>query len=164
MVRLFFYFYCISTIPLITSDSCCISIKVDCVQFVGDLLLSKSPRQVISLWKPDLGTSTGDCPVSSASLLASRLQRENVTPLRDFEVSRCDIWFIRFQTDSSYHYLACGNNNGEIKVWDLESKARFTLSTPQCTTPVRMVSFSPDQDCLIAVCDDSTIWKWDLRD
>lgn len=167
---------------------------VDCVQFVGDLVLSKSITDRIVLWKPDL-SSSGRCPndapasssanggssngkiangtsnanaASSATTHHQRSKlRNNVIPLREFTLNKCDVWFVRFQTDSpDCRCLAVGNNVGEVKVWDVGSpnpnrKYFANLTHGQCTSTVRMASFSPDGRSIVATCEDSTVWKWD---
>lgn len=148
----------------------------DCVCFVGDLILSKSINDVIVLWKPILtdedaenktrSTYNGNSnEVEDEKIPVPRIKNE-VQLLREFILNKCDIWFIRFQTDHECRMLAVGNNIGEIKVWDLDSsnpsKKHFAKVDHQhCASAVRMVSFSPDGRSLVAVSDDSTVWKWD---
>jgi len=168
---------------------------VDCVQFVGDLVLSKSITNTISLWKPDLATllpvTTIDSPSSSTH---HHHQYTNaaaqVLSLRDFDLTNCDIWFVRFQANEDCTMLASGNCIGEIRVWEIGGSSYHpcrkhicTLTHPLCTSTVRMVSFSPPpppniegddshnnskrwwgtHQCIIATCDDGTVWKWDAK-
>jgi len=128
---------------------------VDCVQFVGDLVLSKSSAMnTIVLWKPDL-------------LQKERGVRhfDKVIVLREFHLTKCEVWFIRFQTDSSHRLLSIGNQSGEIKIWKINNSAKgghfLKLSQTLCNSTVRMVSFSPDGNSLVAVCDDASVFKWD---
>jgi len=142
----------------------------DCVQFVGNLVLSKSINDVVILWKPIFSDSQLKNNVlinykGNENAGASRIPNE-IQPLREFVLNKCDIWFIRFQTDADCRMLAIGNNIGEIKVWDIctsnPTKKYLTKVDHQtCASPVRMVSFSPDGRSLASVCDDSTVWKWD---
>jgi len=126
---------------------------VDCVQFMGNLVLSKSISNAIVLWKPDL--SDAKCGYICDKVIA----------LREFHINQCESWFIRFHTFN--FMLAVGNNIGEIKIWKICSspqKRHFANLTHQhCTSTIRMVSFSPDGNSLVAVCDDATIWKWDTN-
>ena len=138
---------------------------VDCVHFVGDLLLSKSITNTILLWKPDL--SQARVPGYTARPPRSA----NIIPLREFKLSQCDIWFIRFHTDEKCRLLSIGNTSGEIKVWDIggegegfevkKSLATLTNKDMQGKT-IRMVTFSPDGKSLIASCDNSSIFMWNL--
>jgi len=126
---------------------------VDCVRFVGDLILSKSHEsKTIVLWKPDFSEPAkgSRCPATMA---------DNIFALREFSFTDCEIWYIRF--DVYQNILACGNNNGEIKIWKINSnnKGGSTLPSPS-RKAVRMVSFSPDGASLVAVCDDSTVYNW----
>ena len=142
----------------------------DCVQFVGDLVLSKSINDVIILWKPIFSDSQLKNNVlinyeGNGKAGVSRIPNE-VQPLREFVLNKCDIWFIRFQTDADCRMLAIGNNIGEIKVWDIctpnpTKKFLARVDHQTCCSPIRMVSFSPDGRSLASVCDDSTVWKWD---
>ena len=142
----------------------------DCVQFVGDLVLSKSINDVVILWKPIFSDSQLKNNVlinykGNGKAGVSRIPNE-VQPLREFVLNKCDIWFIRFQTDADCRMLAIGNNIGEIKVWDIctsnpTKKFLAKVDHQTCCSPVRMVSFSPDGRSLASVCDDSTVWKWD---
>mmetsp|Transcript_22663 Transcript_22663/g.29964 ORF Transcript_22663/g.29964 Transcript_22663/m.29964 type:complete len:244 (-) Transcript_22663:36-767(-) len=159
---------------------------VDCVQFVGDLILSKSIADKVVLWKPDLtsprninSNSSKTCSNNGGNTQNQRL-RNNVTALREFSLKHCDIWFIRFNADADCRMLAIGNNRGSIMVWKIDTQSSLpllsveggkktkkvggyfaSLSNQHCNSTVRMVSFSPDAKSLIATCDDSTVWKWD---
>ncbi|XP_065314466.1 polycomb protein esc-like isoform X2 [Gordionus sp. m RMFG-2023] len=111
--------------------------------------------------------------------------------LFDIPVSDCDLWFIRMNEDPSQKYLALGNCTGKIFVWDLDSN-NIQNSQPQvlkhsnCKSIIRQVCFSPiiteannkienmneseklnnakqSFMSLIGVCDDSTIWRWDIQ-
>lgn len=132
---------------------------VDCVQFVGDLILSKSIDNDIILWKPVLTRSRVEDKSTQ-----QRLPSE-VVALREFRLSDADVWFIRFHTNPDCTILACGNNIGEIKVWDIDANPKkenvVKLTNQYCTSSIRMVSLSPDSKCLVAACDDASIWQWD---
>lgn len=135
---------------------------VDCVAFVGDLVLSKSVNNCIVLWKPNL------------ILPVIRGRQSHVTPSNDiialweFHMNHCQVWFMRFDTSANGNLLAIGNQKGQVKVWDIdavasdEKKSDFPLlKHASCDSTIRMVSFSPDGKSLVATCDDATVWKWD---
>ncbi|KAL7510227.1 hypothetical protein ACHAXN_007144 [Cyclotella atomus] len=163
---------------------------VDCVQFVGDLILSKSVHNKVVLWKPILDKDDNtklESPSSienndSESAESSSRIPSGILFLREFTLSHCNSWFVRFHSPSPYHrILALGNQKGEVKVWQIggekgcnpDAKFYCNLTTSNvggmhasnsndnggCT--VRMVKFSPDASCLVAVCDDGTIWMWE---
>lgn len=71
---------------------------VDCVMWLGDLLLSKSVHNRIFLWEP---TADRESLASPAS---------NYTLLEEYVLSVCNVWFIRFAMDRSRRLLACGND------------------------------------------------------
>jgi polycomb protein EED len=131
---------------------------VDCVQFVGDMILSKSTYNIIVLWIPDIPTLT-DCSLNSAAFAPP----SDVITLRTFELVHCDLWFVRFGVDGKAQRLAVGNIKGEIDVWDIDSSKKGPIQTlkPMIHSTVRMVSFSPDGKTLVACHDSGTICKWD---
>ena len=136
---------------------------VDCVRFVGDLLLSKSISNTVVLWKPEF---TRTLRHGTSKPTHQRLPNE-VIALREFTINKCNVWFIRFDTNVDSQMLALGNTVGEIKVWEIDDnpkkKCLANLVQQFCTSTVRMVAFSPDSKCLIAACEDATLWKWDAH-
>jgi hypothetical protein len=74
-----------------------------------------------------------------------------------------------------------GNQKGEVKVWQIGGEKgshpdtqfycnlttsgagsmRSSSSNDNGGSTVRMVKFSPDASCLVAVCDDGTTWIWE---
>jgi len=132
---------------------------VDCVQFVGDLVLSKSIHNNIVLWKPNLQRPT------IRGKPSHQKPPNDVFALCEFTTKECDVWFIRFGTNVAGNVLAIGNRQGQIKLWAIDDNPKKTafalLTNLQCTSIVRMVSFSPDNKCLVAACEDATVWKWD---
>lgn len=84
------------------------------------------------------------------------------------EIKDCDIWFIRFALDFWKETLALGNKSGKTYLYDLKvaepSQIRASvLSHPKCISPIRQTAFSRDGSVLICVCDDATIWRWDIN-
>eukprot|EP00956_Cyclotella_meneghiniana_P002243 scaffold2530_cov87-Cyclotella_meneghiniana.AAC.9 len=151
---------------------------VDCVQFIGDLILSKSVHNKVVLWKALLDKTDNEEEESAES--SSRIPSA-ILYLREFSLSNCDSWFVRFHSPPPYHrVLALGNQKGEVKVWHIGGKKgchpdqKFycdlttsgigglrSSNTDSGGATVRMVKFSPDISSLVAVCDDGTVWIWD---
>lgn len=152
----------------------------DCVQFVGDVVLSKSVQNVVVLWKPIVTSEDSAIFDTIYPDFINERNKSNsddripskVIFLRSFTVENCNSWFIRFDSPSPYNeILALGNHSGEVMVWKLmgrddedNDKERANnknegllckLKTGGST--VRMVAFA-GKDCLLAVCDDSSVW------
>ena len=163
---------------LLTATVPFIRIISDCVQFIGDLILSKSVQNVAVLWKPvvtveDLETFHTIYPnLINEDVNNNGRVKSKVIFLRDFTIDNCETWFIRFGSPSPYNeILALGNCSGDIKVWELmgnedcdQDHILFDGSNEGliCTlrtggSAVRMVAFS-DKELIVAVCDDSSIW------
>ncbi len=157
------------------------------MQFIGDLILSKSVSNSVVLWKPLVN---GERRVYSTHRVPS-----SILFLREFALDHCDSWYIRFESRSPYHLtLACGNHRGEVRVWRIgapsvgdedddrgsggrrpERRQFCDLATSASgwfgaggagggdgdRSTVRMVAFNPHGSQLVAVKDDSTVWMWD---
>jgi len=136
---------------------------VDCVRYVGHLILSKSIEHTIVLWKPNR-----DGPIVEHGISRS------ITALREFHVPNCELWFTRFDIYEDYKrekvVLACGNSLGLINLYDVfgttgrsfDRKAFSTLSNKLHDSAVRMVQFSPDGYSFVAVTDDGLTLKYQL--
>mmetsp|Transcript_31858 Transcript_31858/g.40880 ORF Transcript_31858/g.40880 Transcript_31858/m.40880 type:complete len:394 (+) Transcript_31858:25-1206(+) len=120
---------------------------VDCVRWVGNLILSKSTHNKIILWKPDL--SRGD---------------SSVIILREYAFPDCNLWYVRFNLDSDLRKMAVGNKSGRVFIWDVDGSTQpiAKITHPKCHSIVRHTSFSPDGRTLISVCDDASVWRWDI--
>lgn len=71
---------------------------VDCVMWVGDLLLSKSVHNRMFLWEPEADKESLASPACNFSLL------------EEYVLDVCNVWFIRFAMDRTRQYVACGND------------------------------------------------------
>ncbi|XP_074645779.1 polycomb protein eed-B-like isoform X2 [Tubulanus polymorphus] len=128
---------------------------VDCCRWFGKLILSKSCENKIVCWKP--GKMFQD---------SLKLTDPSVTVLHQFEYKECEIWFMRFSMDFFQKILVVGNQVGRLYVWDLDVEDPTfsrctTLIHSKCFSPIRQTHLSRDGKIIIAVCDDSTIWRWD---
>lgn len=71
---------------------------VDCVMWVGDLLLSKSVHNRMFLWEPEADRDSLASPACNYSLL------------EEYVLDVCNVWFIRFAMDRKRRLVACGND------------------------------------------------------
>ncbi len=134
---------------------------VDCVRFCGGAILSKSTGNVILLWEPIMGKDgfQGRCGVNSD---------DGIVPIREFVLSNCDIWFVKFGIDRTHNWLSVGNKAGVIKVWDItagtssdssesgKSTSLHRLTHPDINKTVRMVAFSPTGSHISVVCENGS--------
>jgi polycomb protein EED len=127
---------------------------VDCVEYLGDLVLSKSTENLVRLLLPQSTGTTLRSPPSSELIL-----------LRTFVYSNADVWYVRFGVESTLKLLAVGNMIGTIVVWNVEDTRKkaipVKLRLPKAAS-VRFVSFSPDGSMLLASTDDGFLHRWTI--
>ena len=135
---------------------------VDCVEFLGDLIVSKSTENVVQLWYPIMQ--------NKKSPLGDILQppRSDVILLRTFQYSDGDYWFIRFAIEPKSKLLAVGTSRGTVTVWKICDDNYQSALKPirnlyvHRPSTIRCVRFSPDGTMLFASTDDGSIFKWTL--
>lgn len=59
--------------------------------------------------------------------------------------------------------LAFGDDNGNVIVWDLEKKKKWGPTLSGFASPVSDVTFSPDDNLIVAASKDRTARMWDLQ-
>jgi WD40 repeat protein len=96
---------------------------IDCVEFWGDLILSKSIDNSIILWEPVYPTEF--------ALIENNTERGRLQYIKSFDFHSAEPWYIRFTTTRavgysclSQHsgegeYLAVGNTRGQLFIWDM---------------------------------------------
>ncbi|MFH4976231.1 hypothetical protein AB6A40_002940 [Gnathostoma spinigerum] len=133
---------------------------VDCVRIFHKVLISKSTESEIVIWKfGDLSDPISGC--------GTELKTENsVLHIQQLSLPDTSMWFIRFQIDPTERYLVCGNQSGEIHVWELTDtslpsrKSNFILRAKDVCCTVRQVAFSPCGEHMIAVADDASVSRF----
>eukprot|EP00536_Pseudo-nitzschia_multiseries_P000298 jgi/Psemu1/178470/e_gw1.4.115.1 len=141
---------------------------VDCVDWLGDLVLSKSTHNEIILWKPVIHED-GDYTKSS------------IIPIKKFSYQHGEVYFVKFaiclnDPDSFFSsFLAIGNQIGEIVLWDLKLKSFGRLSQ-KAVQVIRMakkskaiktksqikrgLAFSPDGEALVGCDERGSVFLW----
>ena len=149
---------------------------------MGDLILSKSVQNIVVLWKPIVTSEDFEAFNTMYPNYINEIRKNSnrikskIMFLREFTLASCENWFIRFGSSPCNEILALGNLKGEVKVWKLmgsedddEDLGCFSdknegllckLKTGGST--VRMVAIA-GLECLVAVCDDSSIWMFNVQ-
>jgi polycomb protein EED len=133
---------------------------VDCVQWFGNFVLSKSLDNKIICWKPKQLES--ECRLANSK--TNQINNE-ISFIDAFTYEDCEMWFIKFSMDPKQNLLSVGNSKGVTYVWDTDVDDPFDVKPaqlihPKCQTIVRQTCFNNDSTILICVCEDSTIWRW----
>lgn len=132
---------------------------VDCVHFLGDMILSKSTYNSIILWAPVL--PDGHAP-SCTSRSAAFNPPSDVIALRTFDLRDCNLWFVRFAVDPEGRLLAVGTIKGEVDIWDIDSCQQRPSQKLKAVTSqtIRTLAFSPNGKILVTCCDNAQVCKW----
>ncbi|KTW30002.1 uncharacterized protein T551_01946 [Pneumocystis jirovecii RU7] len=148
---------------------------VDCVEFYGDLIFSKSAEEGrIILWKILGFDSNKDPPPLEYAPTAHEWSEtrssfgNGLQKLLQFMVLDCNPWYMRFAIWNSYigghfqTFLAIGNLKAKIFIWDISENLKYKdaytlikphiiLAIPKNSITVRQLSINQDGTCLIAV-------------
>lgn len=132
------------------------------MKFVGDLILSKSTTNSIVLWKPDLSyslSSRSDQDSLKHPFSPSKCS-DKFLYICDFDCNDCEVWYVRFGTNSDCSMLAIGSKVGDLRLFHIDSRNYYNFINFNAQFTIRHITFSPDDSSLIAVCDDSVVWRW----
>lgn len=131
---------------------------VDCVFFVGDLIVSKSSEGDMHVWLPRMEQKT--------TLNGKRFQPppSKATMLNFFSLPENDWYFVKFAIDPSGRFLAAGNQKGKIVVWSLGVIAAKPMSSVEVgrSHAIRNLAFSPDGAFLVATTDAGAMFRFDV--
>jgi polycomb protein EED len=144
--------------------------KVDCVAWVGDLILSKSIFDEIILWQPliheDFCRIAGSCA-----------KKNSILPIKVFRYARNDsFFFVRFALSlDDPCLLAVGNNCGQVYLWDVSDsddrgssqilKTAFATGKKKAKMSktnaiMRGLAFSPDGETLVGCSANGDVYRW----
>ncbi len=148
--------------------------KVDCVAWLGDLVLSKSIYDEIILWQPVIHPEIGVLSTGSTT-------KSSIIPIKTFRYDRNEsFYFVRFGLTmvGPPFLLAVGNNFGQVYLWDLddfdnESHTEI-LKTSRGSSKgksrrlrhaiIRGLAFSPDGEILVGCDADGSVFRWEKND
>lgn len=129
---------------------------IDCVRWLGDLVISKSCENCAVLWKPGL---------IDEDINGVTRTNKNVSILYTFEFKECDIWYVRFALDYTQRVLAVGTATGKLYVWNLDSNSpndikQTVLSNNKSKRTIRCTALSANGKYLLATNDEGIIFLW----
>ncbi|CBY09832.1 unnamed protein product [Oikopleura dioica] len=127
---------------------------IDCVRWYEGFIVSKSCEDEIKIWEPDLSQPNELSP--SPPILC----------MMSYPVPQSPNWYVRFGLDRQKRFMAVGNQVGKIILWDLDTlsnEPKITTHHPKVFSQCRQVAFSPNSSTLVAVFDDTTVWRYTLQ-
>ncbi len=146
--------------------------KVDCVAWLGDLVLSKSIFDEIILWQP-----LSHC--DSSGINTGNTTKSSIAPIKIFQYDRNDyFYFVRFglTMDGFSSLLAVGNSCGQVYLWDLDDvdndghsallktwvgSGKAKKESKRKSAIIRGLAFSPDGEILVGCDADGFVFRWE---
>lgn len=169
---------------------------IDSVQWFGDLLVTKSCDEKLIIWKPGAGendtlddlerrTYYSDSAIHGTSDSNGDSIGSNVVIIRQFDLDRNNIWFVRFSFDLNEFVLAVGNLQGHLFIYDLKHfdpkdyRLAFEVPVPipailcpqkknnqipqrAYSRVIRQTAFNQDGTILIVLGENSSVTRYDL--
>jgi polycomb protein EED len=127
---------------------------VDCIQFVGDLIISKSLEGKLLLWYPDIPD-----PLPAESVATIKV-------VRTWAYKHAKVCYVPFALDLWHRFLLVGNSRGELLVWKIDAQSitpiKRIVPPERHRTTFRSLAFCPDGDTLIAGAANGNVCKWDF--
>ncbi|EPZ31115.1 hypothetical protein ROZALSC1DRAFT_27567 [Rozella allomycis CSF55] len=136
---------------------------IDCIEWYGDLLLTKSVQNKILLWKPFILDFEKPQGIGNGkSHLIAELHAEG-----------CDVWFLQFTLSTDMKNLFVGNKDGFFMHWNLEKQLStadkvniyglfeinplYSARSKRAKTTIRQIALSGDGSKALAVNDGGQI-------
>lgn len=135
---------------------------VDCIRFVGDMLISKSLEGKLILWCPDVP----DPPPTTCFATPLHPPPSKIKVVRVWKYKDGIICYVPFVVDCWHKFLLVSNSRGEIFVWEIGAQSLKPIETialpTQDMTVFRSMAFCPEGETLVAGADNGTVWKWEF--
>ncbi|KAH9255184.1 hypothetical protein BASA81_006624 [Batrachochytrium salamandrivorans] len=104
---------------------------IDCVEWVGDLLLSKTTTSQCILWKPDM-----------------RRHNKAMVICRQYEHQ--EQWLTKLSTSTTFEHFVVGGKDGALFIFSLNQiPPQQVIQLVQFTKPVQTVRFSPNNRWIV---------------
>uniref|UniRef100_A0A7E4UY95 WD_REPEATS_REGION domain-containing protein n=2 Tax=Panagrellus redivivus TaxID=6233 RepID=A0A7E4UY95_PANRE len=137
---------------------------VDCVKFMGNHIITKSCEP--SMWLFKFGEFDDPSPCGRG---IHKREETLAQPIAQLHVPHTDMWYIKFAMTNGppgKAWVACGNQVGEVHLWDLHkipitSDSNFVLKNAHLPKLIRVVDFNRAGDVMLAAGSDGRITRYD---
>ena len=142
---------------------------IDCVQFLGKWLLSKSLSNKIVMVKLEFLND-------DSRQVGYRVLSKDTNACSEPEITYCgalgmqdnEYWFVKFSMDFSQSLMAIGNSKGITHLWDMATDdpteyQPLLLKHRRSRSCIRQTSFNSDGTILICVSENSSIYRWNIK-
>uniref|UniRef100_A0AC35EY61 Uncharacterized protein n=1 Tax=Panagrolaimus sp. PS1159 TaxID=55785 RepID=A0AC35EY61_9BILA len=136
---------------------------VDCVQFLGSYIFSKSSENFMVLSKFGEFDDPSPCGRGIRDNKPESLSQQ----VAKMSLPNCDMWFIKFGLTTGppgQAWIACGNQKGVVHIWDIHArpipeKCHYQISDNNFPQVIRKVEFSPNGEIMLVVGDGGKICR-----
>uniref|UniRef100_A0A7E4V5S4 WD_REPEATS_REGION domain-containing protein n=1 Tax=Panagrellus redivivus TaxID=6233 RepID=A0A7E4V5S4_PANRE len=139
---------------------------VDCVKFLGNHIVSKSCEASLVVSKFGEFDDPSPCGIGNHNKEETLSQT-----IATLIIPEAYLWYIKFAMTNgppTKAWIACGNQMGEVHLWDLHQQpftvhSDFCLRDKELPTLIRVVDFNRSGTILLAAGGDGRITRFDRR-